>query len=243
MLTVLLLGPYVVVGVFGRRRRRSVARIWFAAVQSLAGIEVRVVGRPRLDRSTLYVANHVSYLDIIVLGRLLDGLFVAKSEISNWPAIGWLARLCGTIFVRRSVECAREQCDRITSIIDGGSNVILFPEGTSGLGDKILPLKSSLFEVPYRVTPARDLHVQPVTIAYLEADGAKCRTRRERSLVAWYGRMTLAPHLWRFLTLKGAVVELHFAEPLKPKDFAWRRDLAKACGDRLSSGLSRAFLR
>jgi lyso-ornithine lipid O-acyltransferase len=241
--TAALVGPYAFVGIFGRRWRRPIALVWFVALQALAGIEVRVVGTPRRDRPTLYVANHVSYLDIIVLGRLLDGLFVAKSEIMAWPGIGWMARLGGTIFVRRSVECAREQCDRITSIIDDGANVILFPEGTSGLGDKILPVKSSLFEVAYRAAPERDVHVQPVSIAYLEADGAKCRTRRERSLVAWYGRMTLAPHLWRFLSVRGAVVELHFAEPLKPEDFVWRRDLANACRDRLSAGLSRAFLR
>jgi 1-acyl-sn-glycerol-3-phosphate acyltransferase len=243
VLTVILVGPYALAGLFGRRARRPIARAWFTALQTLGGIEVRVVGTPRRDRPTLYVANHVSYLDIIVLGRLLDGLFVAKSEIAAWPGIGWLARLGGTLFVRRSLEHAREQCDMLTGVIEGGSNVILFPEGTSGLGDKLLPLKSTLFEVPYRVAPERNLVVQPVTIAYLEAGGAKCRNRRERSLVAWYGRMTLLPHLWRFLSVRGTVVELHFAEPLEARDFAWRRDLANACRDRLAAGLSRAFLR
>ena len=225
-------------GLLGRRCKRPIAWVWFLALQKLTGVELRVVGRPRRAGTTLYVANHVSYLDIIALGRVLDGLFVAKSEISAWPGIGWLARLGGTVFVRRSVVHARLQCNELTGIINSRANVILFPEGTSGLGDKVLPFKSTLFEVPFRVEPGLDLHVQPVAIAYLEVDGSGCRTRRERSLVAWYGKMTLLPHLWRFLSLKGAVVELRFSEPLKPADFSLRRDLANACRDRLAASLA-----
>jgi lyso-ornithine lipid O-acyltransferase len=237
-----LLGPYVLAGVGGRRWRRPVAKLWFTAIRALAGIKIRVIGRPRRDGTTLYVANHVSYLDIVVLGGVLDGLFVAKSEIAAWPGIGWLAHLAGTVFVRRSLEAAREQCTRLTAILDNGDDVILFPEGTSGLGDKVLPFKSTLFEVPYRVRPEAGLQVQPIAIAYLEADKAPCWTRRERSLVAWYGRMTLLPHVWRFLGTRGAVVELHFSEPLEPGTFAWRRDLANACHGRISDSLSRAFV-
>jgi len=237
-LTLTLLGPYVVAGLAGRRWRRPVAWVWFVAIQKLSGVTLRVVGAPWRDGPTLFVANHISYLDIILLGRHLDGLFVAKSEIAGWPAIGWLARLAGTIFVRRSLEAARDQCHMLTGVINSGNNVILFPEGTSGLGDKVLPFKSTLFEVPYRVAPELDLRVQPVAIAYLEAGGAPCRTRPIRSLVAWYGRMTLVPHLWRFLSLRGAVVELRFSEPVKASDFTWRRDLANACRASLEASLS-----
>ena len=239
MLTLGLLGPYVVSGVAGRIWRRRVARLWFAGMLRLTGVSVRVTGAPRTVAPTLFVANHVSYLDILLLGRFVDGLFVAKSDIAGWPAIGWLARLAGTIFVRRSLEAAREQCDMLTGIMNGGDSVILFPEGTSGLGDKVLPFKTTLFEVPYAVDPGLDVRVQPVAIAYTEVCGVPCRTRPIRSHVAWYGRMTLLPHLWRLLSLPGAEVELRFLDPVRASDFGWRRELAEACRESLQADLAR----
>ena len=243
LLTVSLVGPYVLAGLGGKRARRGIAWLWYAGLLKLGGIEVRVVGRPRRGGSTFYVANHVSYLDIVVLGRVLDGLFVAKSDVASWPGIGLLARLAGTVFVRRSLEMAREQCAELTEIMDAGDNIILFPEGTSGLGDTVMPFKTTLFEVPYRVKSAVGLRIQPLAIVYIEADRKPCRTRRERSLVAWYGRMTLVPHVLRFLGTRGAVVELHFLEPIRAEDFSWRRDLAVACRERISDGLVRALSR
>ncbi|HKJ73621.1 MAG TPA: lysophospholipid acyltransferase family protein [Alphaproteobacteria bacterium] len=224
-----LIAPYALAGLVGRSWARPIAWLWHAATLRIVGLKLRVVGEPRRRGTTLFVANHVSYLDILALGRRLDGLFIAKSEIADWPGIGGLARLGGTIFIRREMEAVREQCEQLTAVLNSGNDVILFPEGTSGLGDGVLPFKTSLFEVSYMVRPETDLMVQPVAIAYLQADGQRCDNRRVRSLVAWYGRTTLAPHLWRFLGSRGAVVELRFLDPVKASDFAWRRPLAKAC--------------
>jgi 1-acyl-sn-glycerol-3-phosphate acyltransferase len=161
----------------------------------------------------LFVANHASYLDITVLGALIRGSFVAKAEIADWPFFGLLAKLQRTVFIeRRSAQAAKHR-DEIARRLEAGDDLILFPEGTSSDGNRILPFKSALFSVAEREVEGRPLTVQPVSVAYLKLDGLPIG-REWRPNVAWYGAMNLLKHAWNLFTLGKLTVEVGFHPPL-----------------------------
>src|SRR3546814_4434579 len=116
----------------------------------LLGIQVGRRGEPSRRHPTLYVVNHVSYLDIEVLGALLAVSFVAKAEVATWPFFAWLARLQETVFVERRGRHAARHRDEMTRRLEAGDDLVLFPEGTSGDGHRVLAFKSALFSVAER---------------------------------------------------------------------------------------------
>jgi 1-acyl-sn-glycerol-3-phosphate acyltransferase len=227
-------------------RRRWVAtfpRFYHRCCCRILGIQVRVIGRPVAARPVLFAANHVSYLDITVLGSLLDASFIAKSEIAGWPLFGWLARLQRSVFVDRRTRSTAHQRDSIATRLAAGEALILFPEGTSGDGNRLLPFKSALFSAAEHVTDrtaAGTLTVQPVSIAYTRLDGLPLG-RALRPFFAWYGSMALAPHLWRMLGLGRleVVVEFHPATSLAA--CGSRKALARYCEERVAEGLAGAL--
>jgi 1-acyl-sn-glycerol-3-phosphate acyltransferase len=119
----------------------------------ILGIAIKRRGRLSRKRPTLFAANHVSYLDIAVLGALVRGSFVAKSEVRDWPLFGLLAKLQSTVFVERRVRRAMRHRDEMAERLAAGRNLILFPEGTSSDGNRVLPFKSALLSVA-EVRPA-----------------------------------------------------------------------------------------
>ena len=124
-----------------------------------------VLGRPSTERPTLFVSNHTSYLDIEVLGALIIGSFVAKTEVAGWPLFGFLARLQETVFINRAVrQDARRQSETLSGRLAAGDSLILFPEGTSSDGNRVLPFKTALFAVAAQRIDDRPLVVQPVSI-------------------------------------------------------------------------------
>ena len=131
----------------------------------LLGVELEVTGTPSHAHPTLFVANHGGYIDISILGALIPGSFVAKSEVGTWPLFGWLAKLQRTVFVDRKRGSTHTQRDDIVSRLQDGDNLILFPEGTSSDGNRVLPFKSALFSVAALETGHGPLVVQPVSVA------------------------------------------------------------------------------
>ena len=111
----------------------------------MLGFRVRLIGTPTAERPALFAANHVSYTDITILGSLIPGSFIAKAEVAKWPLFGWLAKLQRTVFVDRQIRNAAIQRDAISERLVGGDALILFPEGTSGDGNRPLPFKTALF--------------------------------------------------------------------------------------------------
>jgi 1-acyl-sn-glycerol-3-phosphate acyltransferase len=200
------------------------------------GLRVRQIGEPVTARPVLFVSNHVSYTDITVLGSLIAGSFVAKSEVDGWPLFGWLAKLQRSVFVDRQVRSTAQQRDAIAERLAAGDALILFPEGTSGDGTFILPFKSALFSVVFN--RQQPVTVQPVSLAYTRLDGLPIG-RTMRPFFAWYGDMDLTPHLWRLLGLGviEAVVEFH--PPVAVADFLSRKTLAAYCEQRVAGGVSR----
>lgn len=200
------------------------------------GFDVRQIGEPAGARPVLFASNHVSYTDITVLGSLIAGSFVAKSEVAGWPFFGWLAKLQRSVFVDRQVRSTVQQRDAIAERLAAGDALILFPEGTSADGNFILPFKSALFSVVFNREPP--VTVQPVSLAYTKLDGLPIG-RRLRPFFAWYGDMDLAPHLWRLLGLGTVEVVVEFHSPVAVADFPSRKALAEFCEQCVGNGVGR----
>ncbi len=183
------------------------------------GIRLRVLGAP--VPGALVVANHVSWSDIPVMGRLIDAGFVAKGDVAAWPVIGRLATAYGCLFVAREARGkAAEQASAVAARLHNGHGLILFPEGTTGEGDACLPFRSSLFAMIPPGTP-----VQPLAIRYYRADGTPL-TALERRDVSWIGDDELAPHALALARRGGLVAELWFGKPMAAGE---RKALTRAC--------------
>ncbi len=167
--------------------------LWARAMLSGIGVEVRIDGTlpPRTER-TLVVANHLSYLDIFVLGALFPGRFVAKGDIARWPVIGWLARLAGTIFIvqadKRDLLRVTEQMERT---LNAGVRVLVFAEGRSSRGIRVERLHSALFEVAVR----KGIPCRAVTLGYDVPNDPWAPA----ATVCWWGGMRFWSHFLRLL--------------------------------------------
>jgi lyso-ornithine lipid O-acyltransferase len=205
----------------------------------ILGLRVRAIGRPVSSRPVLFAANHVSYLDITVLSSLLPASFIAKTEVARWPLFGWLAKLQRSVFVDRKVRSTAQQRDSIAARLAAADALILFPEGTSGDGNRVLPFKSALFSVADHAATG-PVTVQPVSVAYTRLDGMPIG-RALRPLFAWYGSMAMAPHLWTMLGLGTVEVVVEFHPPTTLAERGSRKMLARYCEERVATGLATAL--
>jgi 1-acyl-sn-glycerol-3-phosphate acyltransferase len=236
----MLLMPVQAIGLLLRQRWvTSFPRFYHRCCCRILGLRVRRIGEPATARPVLFAANHVSYLDITIFGSLIAGSFIAKREVARWPLFGWLAKLQRSVFIDRQVRSTAEQRDSIAGRLSAREALILFPEGTSGDGNRVLPFKSALFSVADHAASG-SVAVQPVSIAYTRLDGMPIG-RRFRPLFAWYGAMAMAPHLWRVLGLGTieVVVEFHPATTLAA--CGSRKTLARYCEERVAGGLASAL--
>jgi 1-acyl-sn-glycerol-3-phosphate acyltransferase len=218
---------------------RHIPRFYHRWTCRILGIRLKAQGAMSRRRPTLFVSNHISYVDIEVLGALIEGCFVAKSEVASWPLFGWLARLQRTVFIDRRTRSTMAQRDAIRRRLDAGDSLILFPEGTSGDGNRVLPFKSALFSVA-DYAGGGGLPVQPVTVAYVRLDGIPLG-RFYRPFFAWYGDMALAPHLLTMLGLGVVGVEVIFHPPVTLAALGSRKALADHCYRVISAGLAGAL--
>jgi 1-acyl-sn-glycerol-3-phosphate acyltransferase len=221
------------------RPKVAFARVYWAAFSRLMGLRVRVIGELASkagSRPVVFVSNHSSWVDVPVLGGVLDGCFVAKGDIEGWPVVSTIAKLGRTVFVsRQRANTARER-DDMRGRIAAGDNLILFPEGTSSDGSRVLPFRSSFFAVAERGDGPLPL-IQPVSVVYDRLEGLPAG-RASRPVFAWYGDMDIASHFWRLGQHCGlrATVLLH--APLDPARFADRKELAQAVWRTVADGAS-----
>jgi 1-acyl-sn-glycerol-3-phosphate acyltransferase len=204
----------------------------------ILGLDVRQIGEPAGERPVLFAANHVSYTDITVLGSLIAGSFVAKSEVADWPFFGWLAKLQRTVFVDRQVRSTAAQRDAIADRLATQDALILFPEGTSGDGTFVLPFKSALFSVAFNNQTDRPITVQPVSVVYTRLDGLPIG-RRLRPFFAYYGDMSLALHMWHMVGLGKVEAVVEFHPPTSVAEWQTRKALAQFCHEQVSHGVGR----
>jgi 1-acyl-sn-glycerol-3-phosphate acyltransferase len=217
---------------WGRLGRAPVAfaRIYHAGLCRLIGLRVKVIGTVSPDRPVLFLSNHSSWLDVLVLGGVLPAAFVAKAEVGQWPLIGTVARLGRTVFVSRSRNATGREADSMRSRLTAGDSLVLFPEGTSSDGTRVLPFRSA-----FLATAGAAGRIQPVSVVYDRLGGLPA-CRRDRPLFAWYGDMDIGSHFWRLARRSGAGATVLLHEPFAPDLVADRKVLANETWRIVSAG-------
>jgi lyso-ornithine lipid O-acyltransferase len=221
--------------------RQTVPFLWHKGVCRIIGIRFTLLGQRSKVRPTLFVSNHASYLDIVTLGARLPAQFVSKREVADWPLFGTLAKVGNTLFIERNPRLAREHQEDMADVLENRRSLILFPEGTSGDGNRVLPFKSTLFSVgTYLQKKGVQVMVQPVTVAYTTIDGMPLR-RVHRPQVAWYGDMAMGSHLWRLMGLGKVGVTITFHEPRPLDSFVSRKDASAWSQQQVALGLKASY--
>ncbi len=228
-------------------RSASIAHWVHRGLAIIAGVRIRVSGhRSTAHRPSFYVCNHCSWLDIIIIGSLLRGAFIAKESIRSWPFFGLCAILQQTIFIdRHASRQIREQNRTLARCLRGGRTLILFAEGTTSDGCRVLPFKSTLFESlfsPMIDHGKSDVRVCPISLIYVKS-GSRRLSSNTPSPVAWYGDATLLPHIWKVFSLPVMEVRVHFHRPVDPRDFPDRKALARHCHDVIEKRFTRVMTR
>jgi 1-acyl-sn-glycerol-3-phosphate acyltransferase len=216
-----------------------VPQLWHNGIAFIIGLKTEVRGEKFSSAQTIFVGNHLSYLDIFCLGSILRASFVAKEDIAHWPVIGFLSKVQQTAFISRSSDQAKKVANSLATMLAAGKGLILFPEGTSTHGRTVLPFKSSLFSLVRDETTGKALLVQPFTISILETDDKPLddTSTASRDLYAWYGDMDFGPHFWKFLTCKGAKIQITIHPVLQPQPDQDRKILAKTTWNTVCSVL------
>lgn len=211
---------------------------WFFRVSCLIlGIGVHVHGQRSRERPVLYVANHISWLDIFALGGVMSPSFVARADLEGWTLFGWLSTLRRTIFIDRENRArSGAHLEQMIARLEAGDSLILFPEGTSSDGSRVLPFKSSLFAVAERWQGERPLTVQPVTVAYTRINSMPLG-RHFRPYVGWYGDMELGPHLWELLVIGRVTAVITFHEAVTLETAGGRKAMSAHCHAEISRRL------
>ncbi|GAB2289323.1 hypothetical protein Dimus_023627 [Dionaea muscipula] len=190
----------------------------------LLGLQVRVTGAPMMrDMPVVFIGNHSSWLDIPVIGSRLPACFIAKGEVGTWPVISIISRLGRTVLVsRRAAGAARENAE-IRRRLEQGDSLVLFPEGTTSDGCRVMPFRSAFLAVAESEVPHR---LQPFTLVYDGLDYLPVR-RADRSLFAWFGDMELASHFNRIARQRGLRATIVLHPPIDPKGGLSRKQLAQ----------------
>jgi lyso-ornithine lipid O-acyltransferase len=194
----------------------------------ILGITLNVEGAVAEDTPVLLVCNHTSWLDIPVLSALAPVSFVAKLEVGGWPFVSALARLQRSVFVDRTRrQAAGDAANAITSRLGQGDTIVLFAEGTSSDGNRVLPFKTSLFGavVGTDTSYAERVAVQTAAVVYTHIHGVPV-TRAIRPRLGWYGDMEMTSHAWGVLKSGPITVTIKISPPVPLSDFSDRKDLA-----------------
>jgi 1-acyl-sn-glycerol-3-phosphate acyltransferase len=239
-ITLLLIGVQALLLAVKSPLATEFPRLYHRLCCRILGFRIAAKGTPSDRRPTLFVVNHVSYTDITILGALITGSFVAKAEVARWPLFGVLAKLQRTVFIERRGHRTAAQRGAIRSRLACGDSLILFPEGTSSDGNRVLPFKSALFSAAEGDTGDPSVAVQPVSLAYVHLNGVPMG-RLYRPFFAWYGDMEMAPHLWTLLGLGIVTVSVEFHEPVNASAFPSRKALAVHCRTVVAEGVARAL--
>ncbi len=213
-------------------------RLWHQMMCKISGLKLRIHGIP-VQGQAVYVANHISYLDIPVLGSLVKASFAAKNDVASWPLFGFLSKIQQTAFISRKKNDARLVSQSLKVMMKQGKSLILFPEGTSTTGENTLPFRSSLFNLHEDDQSPPTVFIQPVTLRLQSVNGYDVNRYPDARLgYAWVGDMVLVPHLWMFWMGSGACIDVIFHPPLLPTIQQDRKELAQLAWTKVSSSLA-----
>ena len=210
-------------------------RAYTLLLRLILNIKVTVSGdEGQLERGGyVIIANHTSYVDGIVLGSIFPIVFVSKKEVRSWPIVGQWNILCGTIFIdRQHKEQVGLLVQEMSRKLKQEANILLFPEGTSTNGERMLPFQTVPLAAPLR---SRSIIV-PATITYKSIDD-RLVSADNRDLIYWYGEMDFVTHFWKLLSLRGVEVLVTIQPKVEcfryPDSSLGRKKLAEDCYNRV----------
>lgn len=182
------------------------------ALLRLIGVKVHVHGAFNPNVPTLLVSNHVSWIDIVAIGSMAPLAFIAKSEIASWPVFGWLAKLQRTVFADRT---RKTDTKRIGATMEerfaANETLVLFAEGTTGTGARVLPFKSALIGAALKASGA-NIAIQAMSVHYPRWHGLPVG-HYERPFLTWYGDMDMVSHVGHLLKEGGVEMHITIHEP------------------------------
>jgi lyso-ornithine lipid O-acyltransferase len=230
LLFLIIILPHVIWRVFDKQSPFAILFLRWSGW--LAGARVTTIGMP-IKRHVLFIANHLSWMDILVLAGRTGSAFVAKADMESWPVFGWMASQNNTIYVKRdSRSTAHEQASSLQTALLAGQPVTLFPEGTTAAGSELLPFRSSLIAA---VVPAPEgISIQPVAIDYGSVADE----------IAWTTDESVGKNALRLMSRKGGLdITLHFLKPLDHADFGDRKAIAAHSRAEIAEALGQVKLR
>ena len=234
---ILLSSVFAVLPAGARSRRRFLIRntsIFSRIMLARLGVRVRMKHRDRLhagERGRLVVANHVSYLDVLVISSLAPSVFITSVELGGTLFLGMLAKLGGSMFVeRRRASGLKQEIAAISRVLGDGFAVALFPEGTTSNGDRVHPFKKSLFDAAV----ATGSDILPLCLRYTGMN-REALTPHNRDAVFYYGGASFFRHAARLLSLKSVDVEVIPQRTIRVREKDTRKELAAQAHDAISA--------
>lgn len=203
-------------GKHGLRLRLLLSSFWYAWGSYALGVRLKVTGIA-MKSGGIFACNHISWLDVVVVGGYLPLNFIAKSEVASWPVLGFLAKQSGTLFIRRDErKQARIIMEKLVWLLKQNEGIALFPEGTTTRGETVLDFHSGLFQSCVLTGQP----VQPVAIRYLN---------ETKQMAPFVGDDDFISSLKRLLPLKTIEMEIHFCEPIQTKNLSRQVIANSAC--------------
>ncbi|MEC9346225.1 MAG: lysophospholipid acyltransferase family protein [Pseudomonadota bacterium] len=240
VMTTVVIVPHLILMAWGGPIASIIPQFWHKVARRLLLIDIIIEGEPLTGEPVLFVSNHVSWLDIVVMGAALRASFVAKREVGTWPVISLLSNLQRSVYVSRDRKTAAKEQKIMQARLERGESLILFPEGTSNDGLRVGEFRSAFLSLADLEVKGEKVKVQPFAITYTKVDGFPV-TRRSMPQVAWYGDMDLAPHLKGVFAGGPYEVRLRFFAPVTIDEIGNRKALARHCRDLIVRGNSEAL--
>tara|TARA_E500000178_G_scaffold354202_1_gene422423 strand:+ start:29 stop:781 length:753 start_codon:yes stop_codon:yes gene_type:complete len=196
ILVIVILGPIQYVFItFKVKYKAYIPQLFHKIILKVLGVKVKLIGKKTTARPLVLIGNHTSYLDIIILGSIMPICFIAKEEIRSWFLFGFLAKMQNTIFIKRKNFKTKQSLDYIKNQLSSNSAIVLFPEGTTNTGKRVLSFKSSLFNL---FENNNILRLQNFSLCYTHVNTMPI-DNRTRPQISWYGDMNIVSHLSNLL--------------------------------------------
>ncbi len=212
-----------------------IRKLWSILILRLFGLKLKVIGKQSYS-STIFVSNHISWTDILVIQSVLDIIFVAKSDVKKMPGLGFLASIANTVFIDRNPQKISKDSLILKKKIEKGELICFFPEGTSTDGLRVLKFKSGFFQLLFDRIYNQNKYikkVQPLSIFY------KVQNKNlSKDFYGWWGSMGIISHITKILCLSSGSVELKFHDSLNSEEFSDRKEIALAAENTIAKYIS-----
>lgn len=212
-----------------------IRKSWSVLILRLFGLKLKVIGKQSYN-STIFVSNHISWTDILVIQSVLDIIFVAKSDVKKMPGLGFLAGIANTVFIDRNPQKISKDSLILKKKIEKGELICFFPEGTSTDGLRVLKFKSGFFQLLFDGIYYQNKYikkVQPLSIYYKVYN-----KKLSKDFYGWWGSMSIISHITKILCLSSGSVELKFHDSLNSEEFNDRKEIALAAENTIAKYIS-----